>query len=305
LHKRSKMNPNRFGLLLICLAVLLAMTGCKEPGGQAVPAGSAKANGAYLEHFGEPPTPEQGTCFARVGYFPLAGEPDRVRAVPLFIFREEGQLAHLLAAFSRGEWEFSPQSGLRNPFPPDSTIRVTGQEGDTITIDLVMPGADQSSPDFQGMIAAVVETVLQFEEINRVFITVAGMPLAQMPGDGFRHDPGRIAPVGSPLPLMVGGNWEPDQENPEEIFINFDRPVVIQEIRLLDAAGQELQGEYFRTGFDMTVVLLPAAPQIFREGMTVRVAWQVTDRQGRTGSGTQDFILKRFDHEDGQSLPTP
>lgn len=300
------MNLNRwFGQVLICLAVLLAMTGCKEPDRQAVPTGSAKANSAYLEHFGEPPTPAQGTCFARVGYFPLAGEPDRVRAVPLFIFREEGQLAHLLAAFSSGVWEFSPQSGLQNPFPPDSTIRVTGREGDRVTIDLVAPGADRSSPGFQGMIAALVETVLQFEEINRVFVTVAGAPLAQMPGEGFRHDPGRIARVGSPLPLMVGGNWEPDQEDPEEIFINFDRPVVIQEIRLLDAAGQELQGEYFRTGFDMTVVFQPASPQTFREGITLRVAWRVSDRLNRTGSGAQDFILKRYDHEEELPLPNP
>ena len=294
-----------FGQALICLAVLLATTGCKEPDEQAVPAGSAKANSAYLEHFGEPPTPAQGTCFARVGYFPLAGEPNRLRAVPLFIFREEGQLAHLLTAFAGGEWEFPPHSPLRNPFPPGITIKVTAREGDTITIDLVAPGADQTSPDFQRMIAAVVETVLQFEEINRVFITVAGTPPAEMPATGFRHDPERIAPVGPPLPLMVGGNWEPGQDDPEELFINFDRPVVIQEIRLLDADGREIRGEYFRTGFDMTVVFKPAAAHTFREGITLRVAWQVSDRLNRPGSGAQDFILKRFDHEDGQSLPNP
>ncbi|MHB8811411.1 MAG: GerMN domain-containing protein [Desulfobulbaceae bacterium] len=300
------MNLNRwFGQALICLAVLLATAGCKEPGEKAVPAGSAKANSAYLEHFGEPPTPAQGTCFARVAYFPLAGEPGRLRAVPLFIFREEGQLAHLLAAFAGGGWEFPPHSPLRNPFPPGSTIKVTSQEGDSITIDLAAPGADQGSPDFQGMIAAVVETVLQFEKIHRVFITVAGTPAASMPATGFLHDPGRIAPAGSPLPLMVGGNWEPGQDDPEDLFINFDRPVVIQEIRLLDADGQEIRGEYFRTGFDMTVVFKPAAAHTFREGITVRVAWQVSDRRGRTGSGAQDFILKRFDHEEAQSLPTP
>jgi hypothetical protein len=300
------MNLNRwFGQALICLAVLLAMTSCKGPDRQSVPTGSAKANGAYLQHFGEPPTPAQGTCFARVGYFPLAGELARLRAVPLFIFREEGQLAHLLAAFAGGEWEFPPHSSLHNPFPPGSTARVTAEEGDSVTIDLVVPGVSQDSPEIRGMIAAVVETALQFEEINRVFITVAGMPPAEMPPEGFRHDPGRIAPVGPPLPLMVGGNWEPGQEDPEEIFINFDRPVVIQEIRLLDADGREIQGEYFRTGFDMTVVFKPAAAHTFREGITLRVAWQVSDRLNRPGSGAQDFILKRFDHEEAQSLPTP
>jgi hypothetical protein len=303
LHKRQTMNLNRwFGRTLIGLAVLLALAGCKEPG-PAGTTGTVKANAAFLQHFGEPPTPEQGTCFARVGYFPLAGEPDRVRAVPLFIFREEGQLAHLLTAFSGTAWDFPPQSGLLNPFPPDTSIKVTSQDGDSVTIDLVVPGAAQDSPELRGMIAAVVETALQYEEISRVFLTVAGAPVASTPGDGFRHDPGRIAPAGLPLPLMVGGNWEPDQEDPEEIFINFDRPVTVEELRLLDGAGQELQGEYFRTGFDMTVVFMPAAKRIFREGITVRVAWRVSDRLNRTASGETDFILKRFDHEDELPLP--
>lgn len=297
------MNLSRwFGRALVGLAVLLALAGCKEPE-PAGPSGSVKANAAFLQHFGEPPIPEQGTCFARVGYFPLAGEPDRVRAVPLFIFREEGQLAHLLAAFSGTDWKFPPQSGLLNPFPPDSTIKVTSQEGDSVTIDLVVAGAGQDAPELRGMIVSVVETALQYEEISRVFLTVAGAPVASTPGDGFRHDPERIAPAGLPLPLMVGGNWEPGQEDPEEIFINFDRPVTIEEIRLLDGAGKELQGEFFRTGFDMTVVFLPATPRIFREGMAVRVGWQVSDRLNRTAGGETDFILKRFDHEDELSLP--
>jgi hypothetical protein len=305
LPKRNKMNRSRFAALAFAaLAVLLAMTACREPGGEA-PAGSAKANDAYLAHFGEPPTPQQGTCYARVGYLPLAGEPERLRAVPLFIFREEGQLAHLLAALSSGEWDFPPHSRLRNPFPPGSTVRVTAREGDRVTIDLVVPGADPGSPAFQEMTAAVVETVLQFKEFNRVFINLAGVPLATMPAEGFRHDPGRIAPVGPPLPLMVGGNWEEGEEDPEEIFINFDRPVAIREIRLLDAAGREIPGEYFQTGFDMTVVLQPAAPHALREGIAIRAAWQVSDRLGRTGSGEQDFTLRRYEHEEGQSQPRP
>lgn len=299
------MNPGRFALALICLAALLTLSGCKEPARQAVPTGSVKANDAYLTHFGEPPAPQQGTCFARVAYLPLAGELERLRAVPLFIFREEGQLAHLLAALPGSAWEFPPHSRLQNPFPPGSTLRITAQEGDRVTIDLVVPGDDRSPPAFQGMIAAVVETALQFKEFNRVFITVAGVPLATMPAEGFRHEPGRIAPVGPPLPLMAGGNWEPGEEDPEEIFINFDRPVAIREIRLLDAAGREIRGEYFQTGFDMTVVLHPAEPHTLREGVTIRAAWQVSDRLERTGSGEQDFILKRFDHEDGQPLPSP
>ena len=72
------MTSNQFWRALFCLALLLTFAGCKGPGKEAGPSGSAKANTAYLSQFGQPPTPQQGTCFARVGYFPLAGEPGRV-----------------------------------------------------------------------------------------------------------------------------------------------------------------------------------------------------------------------------------
>ena len=228
---------------------------------------------------------------------------DRAHVHAVLVVVEEEQLAHLLEAFSGSDWEFPLHSGLRNPFPPDSTLRVTARDGDRVTIDLVAPGVDQDSLEFRAMLAAVVETVLQFEEIKRVFISANGTPLAEMPGDGFRHDPGRIAPVGPPLPLMVGGNWEAGQEDPEAIFINFDRPVGIEKLRLLDATGQEIRGEYFQTGFGMTVVLHPAEPHTIREGITVRLTWQVSDRLGRTGSGEQDFTLKRHEHEELVSPP--
>ncbi|RJX18783.1 MAG: hypothetical protein C4563_09120 [Desulfobulbus sp.] len=293
------------GEILVVLAVLLALTGCKERGEKAPPPGSVKANGAFLQHFGQPPVPQQGTCFARVGYFPLAGEPGRLRAVPLFIFREEGQLAHLLAAYTGNNWEFPPQSGLLNPFPPGTSIRISNREDDRVTIDLTAPGADGSPEEAGRMSAALTETVLQYEDIKRVFLIVNGTAPANMPGDGFRHDPGRIASPGSPGPLMVGGNWEKGEKDPEEIFINFDRPVTVEEIRLLDAAGQEMEGDFFQTGFDMTVVLLPAAPQAFLEGMPLRVAWQVDDRLGRASSGEQQFLLKRFEEDEEKALPDP
>lgn len=290
---------NRFGPALIGLVVLLALAGCREPSRQALPGVKVQANAAYLSYFGEPPTIEQGTCFARVGFFPLAGEPDRVRPVPLFIFREEGQLDLLLEAFLR-EWEFPPHSGLRKPFPPGSSIRVTGQAGGSVTVDLAGPGVGPDFPDLRGMIVSVVETVLQFEEINRVIITVAGVVPAGMPEDGFRHDPERVAPPGSPLPLMVVGVWETGQGEPEEILINFDRPVDVHEIRLLFADGREITGEFFRTGFDMSVSLHPAVQPTLREGMALRVAWRVSDRLGRAGHGEQDFVLERLDHRKGQ-----
>jgi germination protein M len=288
-------------LALIALAALLP-AGCDRVGQRAAAPGAVKANAAFLDHFGEPPVPEQGTCFARVGYFPLARDPARGRAVPLFLFRESGQLPLLLDRLLDRDWEFPPSSGLLHPFPPGSRLLITEQAGDTITIDLHLPAAAEKMEP-AAMIGPLVETALQFEELERVFVTLAGVPLAGTPAGGFRHDPRRIAPAGPPLPLMVVGSWEEGDEDPEEILVNFDRPVTVHEIRLLDAAGREIRGDFFRAGFDMAVVVHPAEPRSVRAGMTVRVAWRVTDRLGRTGSGEQSFVLERHDHDHGPPLP--
>jgi len=64
-------------LLLVLSALLLAVTllaGCEKKA-PPVPAGTAKASPAYVEYFGQPPIPESGTCFARVGFLPLRSDP--------------------------------------------------------------------------------------------------------------------------------------------------------------------------------------------------------------------------------------
>jgi hypothetical protein len=287
---------NKYGLALIGLAALLLAAGCDKAGREeAAPAGSVRANGAYLGQFGEPPVPEQGNCFARVGYFPLVSDPAKVRAVPFFIFRENDQLALLLERLLNRDWEFPPHSDLWNPFPAGSEIRIVEREGDSVTIDLHLP-ADAGERDPAVLIGPLVETALQFEEFKRVFITLAGALPEETPPGGFRHDPRRLASPGAPLPLMVVASWEEGEEDPEEILINFDRPVTVHEFRLLDGEGREIMGDYFRAGFDMAVVVHPAEPRSLREKMTVLVSWRVSDRLGRTGSGEQSFILTRYDH---------
>jgi len=290
----------RLGAASIALAVLLVVAGCRESARQPAPSGTVQANEAYERYFGEPPAGGEGTCFARVGFFPLTADPGRVRPVPLFIFRPEGQLAHLLEALETVARELPPHSGLRNPFPPGISARVTAQTGESVTVDLAGPGVAPDSPDFQGLAASLVETALQFEDIERVVITVAGEPAPEMPPEGFGRNPERIAPVGPPLPLMVVGDWESGGKDPVEIRISFDRPVDVHDIRLFDADGREIAGEYFRTGFDMIVALHPAAPQALRPGMTVRAAWRVSDRLGREGRGERDFVLEGHDLPEGR-----
>jgi hypothetical protein len=280
-------------VMLIFLAVLL-LAGCDRSAPKAVPPGATKANAAFLEHYGEPPLPAQGICYARVGYYPLVGEPGKVRPVPLFLFGEGDQLSRLLGRLLENDWEFPQESGLFNPFPHGSRVRVTEQADDSVTLDLLLPEKGGGEEVLGLMIAPLVETALQFEELERVFITLAGVPLAE---DGFGHEPHRIVRPGPPLPLMVVGSWVEGEEEPEEILVNFDRPVEIHDLRLTDAAGREIKGDYYRAGFDMAVVVHPAEPGAFREGMRLSLAWRLEDRLGRAGSGEREFALQRYDHE--------
>ncbi|HXV19718.1 MAG TPA: GerMN domain-containing protein [Desulfuromonadales bacterium] len=281
------------GLFILLAAVLL--TGCekKTPG---LPAGAVKANPAYLENFGQPPTPESGTCFARVGFFPLRSDPGKVRPVPFFLFREDGQLQLVLARLVSGEVTFPEESDLFNPFPAGTRLKVGSLEQGVAELTLSLDGNSTAAPDLAAMAAALTETAVQFNEVKRVRILVDGVFPPGMPDGGFGHEPQRIASPDVPNLLMVIGNWEQGAEEPEEILANFDRPVTIGSFRLQNAGGQEVKGKYYQSAFDMAVVIHPENPSAYREGVSLSAAWDVIDALGRQGKGEAIFRLQRHEH---------
>lgn len=297
------MSPRIISALALLLTLLFAATGCERKN-PAAPAGVVKANPAYVEYFGQPPTPEKGSCFARVGFYPLRGEPGKVRAVPYFLFEEKNELQQILNRMVGEESVFPPSGPLFNPFPPGTKIASRVQPDGVVELNLSAGGGALREEALPAVAAALTETATQFPDVKRVRILLDGAPLAGMPADGFRHDPARIAPLGPPELLMVVGSWEEGASDPEEILADFDRPVTVNAFRLQDASGQDLKGEYFTSAFDMAVVLHPGNPGAFREGMTLRAQWDVTDRLGRQGKGSGEFVLKRHVHPP-QNLAPP
>jgi hypothetical protein len=249
-----------------------------------------------VEYFGQPPTPESGTCFARVGFFPLRSDPGKVRPVPLFLFREEGQLQLVLDRLVSGEMAFSTENALFNPFPSGTRVQVRSLEEGVTELTLSLDGTSTGVPDLAAMAASLTETAVQFDEVGTVRILLDGAPLEGMPASGLRHEPQRIASPDSPKLLMVVGNWEQGKEDPEEILANFDRPVTIGSFRLRDAAAREVKGRYYQSAFDMAVVIHPENPSAFREGVSLSAEWEVTDRLGRHGKGEAVFRLQRHEH---------
>jgi len=284
--------------LLLLFLLPLTIIACRQET-QQLPGGKIKANLAYTTNFGTPPVPDQGSCFARVGFYPLRIMTDKLQAVPFFLFNKQNQLPLLLQRLVDYPDAYLERGPLTNPFPPGSTLQV-GAPAATLELALNVPGSP--SPErLAMMVAALTETATQYPDIQRVRLQLNGTPWPGMPEEGFRSDPTRIVPPGDPQLLLVVGSWEPDAAVPDEILADFDRPVTVGSFHLNDAQGRKVEGEYFTGAFDMAVVVHPKEPAFFSEGMPLQVDWEVTDKLGRSGRGEGRYMLQRHDHP----LPTP
>jgi hypothetical protein len=278
---------------LVLVVALLAIVACQKESTEE-PQGGIQANRAYIRAFGQPPVPARGEAFARVGYYPLRSEPDKLQALPFFLYNQTSELPLLLKRLVQTPFDFPAAGLLLNPFPPGCTLRV-GPRAATVQLDLIVPGAPPPG-QLAAMASAVTETAAQFSDIEMVRLRMNGAVWPAMPTDGFRSRPERIVAPGPPQLYMVVGNWEPDAVVPGEVLVNFDRPVSIERFNLMDEAGQGLEGDYFTSVFDMVVVLHPRYPETLREGALLRVEWQAIDRLGRKGAGAEVLRLQRHDH---------
>jgi len=284
-------------VVLALLATLVFAAACDRSSRDAAD-GRIRVSAAYVEAFGQPPVPNQGECLARVGYFPLRSDPGRVRPVPFFLLGERDPLAQLLNRLAGGEVPLTFDADLFNPFPAGSRLLVGERRDDRVVIELQFSGPMPAADVLQPIAAVVTETAGQFDGIATVIIHHDGQPLPGMPADGYAHDPARIVSPGPPVLFMIAGAWKRDGSGPEEIVANFDRPVTIHAFRLANAAGEELPGDTFQSGFNMSVVLHPADAGTFVENMPLTASWEVSDALGRKGGGTQTFSLLRREHAD-------
>jgi hypothetical protein len=117
-----------------------------------------------------------------------------------------------------------------------------------------------------------------------------------MPAGGYLHNPQQMVEPGPPKLVMLAGAWQGGAEVPEELLIEFDRPVKVESIKLSDEAGNVVAGEYYTAIFQMAVVVHPEYPERYREGTVLRAEWSVVDNLGRAGSGTDTRPLRRLEH---------
>ncbi|MFK5927087.1 MAG: GerMN domain-containing protein [Desulfuromusa sp.] len=280
-------------LIYLTLIVVVFVAGCQQQ--PAAPVGSVEANPAYLKYFGDPPQVSKGVGYARVGFFPLLENPQKVRAVPLYLFSENKQLQQILQRVTGGEMIPFLNGQFYHPFSVEDQFRVNPVKDNVLTLEITSKREIRRA-DLAAIALSLTETALQFSEVKLVQVLVNGEPLPFMPKAGFSHSPEKISAVAPPALLVAAGVWEAGSEDPAELVVNFDRPVAIENIKLTDSSGKKIEGEYFRSVFDMAVVVHPADASLFHEGTKIHIDWDVTDKLGRSNKGSSFLALKRIDH---------
>lgn len=267
----------RFLLLLFLLPPMFGCDRAPETTGKLI------ADSAYQEYFGTPPTPKAGTAWVRVGFLPRSDDPGRLAPLPFFFYRDDSQLQLLLDQLTGDNLRLPTESGLHNPFPVGSHAVTANRVAGKREINLVLPDGQQDGLD--AMAAVLVETAGRFPGVKQVLLNLNGKPWPGMPAGGFPFPTGRNIDPGPPHPLLALADFGTDADHPAELLVNFDRPVKLDHFRLEAGDGQEVEGDYFQSVFDMAVVVHPKHPELLAAGKPVKISWTARDSKGRKGSG--------------------
>lgn len=280
-------------LLALVFFILLACTKKQEPTQQAKQV-RISATSAYEKYFGPAPTTDKGTCYAFVIYFPSAKQPGTVVPFPFFTFDEKSVEKVAVERLLAGMDVAAYQAETTRPFAPEARLLALEQVDGLKRVDLsdgfLAPGADHD-----GMLHALVMTLAQFREVHGVRLLQAGKDLdyargPQKPRDSWVQEPG------PPRLLSVTAIKDKGAKNIEEVSAYFDRPVEVQELSMTDQKGNAFPGDMYHSVFDMAAVLKPKDPGVFKERMSIKVHWKVTDKLGRHGEGDNVWFLEVREH---------
>lgn len=286
-----------FWMLFLCLPLLLS-GGCRK---EQVPApitgGKVTATDAYLTHFGAAPTVQEGIAYAMVGYLPKADNPEQLVPLPLFLFSESNRMKMLIDRLLSVDSEATERIGATNPFPSGILLNTLIQDGDQLNVDLTgAPELVKDSQRLQTIQAVLGHSLLQFPGVTRVRLSINGELPAGFAAEGVIPDPSVVASPGEPKLIGVVGVWEPGASQAQEVSIFFDRPLNVIQLEVREHGGAKVEGEQFRSVFDMAVVVLPKNPERLSEGQPMTIKYDVIDRIGRTAQGEKTLLLVRMEH---------
>lgn len=282
-------------LLIISLLCVFTFVGCQQEEMPVENTGIVEATKAYLKYYGVPPQGKAGRAYAAVGYLPTKEDPQKIGPLPIFLFTKENQTKKVLKKLVSGELLTSDRQIYDNPFPEDMEIHLKLMQEGTLVLDLVTTQQWGQELQRAGMVA-LMETALQFDEVEFVKVTLNGEPVPWAEAGGYQRQPELIIDVPPPILIFMIGAWEKGQDEPEELLVEFDRPVKVTTFELYHLDGQKVEGDYFKSIFQMAVVIHPKFPELFKEGTSLRAKWTVVDELGRVNSGVDTMPLEKFVH---------
>lgn len=286
---------SRVLMFSVALGMLFFLSSCGQEEIEVTETGYVEATDAYLESFGEPPQGKKGRGYARVAYLPLKNEPGKVSVFPVYLFSEGYHLPKILERLTSTELLLPENTELYKPFPDDLEIVAEPPVNGLQQISLLTQQSWGLS-DQTAAATAFAETALQFPDVDRVFILVNGQPLPVMPENGFVHNPQSIAALGPPSLILIAAAWETGNQDPDELMVEFDRPIKVNNFQLFGPEGKKVEGEYYTSIFQMAIIVHPKEPGLFKEGVVMKAEWDVVDTLGRVSQGTKNLALHRYDH---------
>ena len=201
----------------------------------------------------------------------------------------------VLVKLVSGELLTSDKQLYDNPFPVDIEIHTKPIREGTLTLDLVTSQQWGAESRRAGTVA-LMETAYQFKGVQSVKVTLNGVPLPWIPDAGYQQQLNLIIDVPPPTLILMAGAWENGHDTPEELLVEFDRPVTVNSFELYHLDGRKVEGEYFKSIFQMAVVVHPKSPELFQEGTSLRAEWNVVDDLGRRNSGIDTMQIKKVVH---------
>lgn len=278
----------------IAILIFSSLSGCQNESKPEVASGKVEATQAYLDNFGVPPQGKAGLAYARVGYLPSITPPHQLQARPIFAFSRDDELQKILEKLLSGDLISELSGTVYNPFPNDLSLKLEPVANSTLSVHLST--AQDWQNNVQIAVSALTETALQFDAVQRVKVLINGATPNDMPELGYVHDKERIGLLDPPTIFLILGVWEIGSEDPEEILVEFDRPIKVNSFELLHESGEKVQGDYYKSVFQMAVVTHPKDPSLFKEGTALKINWSVEDDLGRNGSGSDIVSLKKVVH---------
>lgn len=247
------------------------------------------ATAAYRDAYGPPPMTESvGQCVAAVVFLPGLGEsgsPDKLSPIPLFSVHPK----EIIDEAARMVVEGYPRTGrmlsLPRVFPRGSELVSLGIREGVAMIEVAAPPGKLHPLAKQ----ALAYTLTQFPEVSTVNLFLEGRESLE----GLKPKPGLTEAPPPPRLIDVVSSVHPG-EAPTEIDILFDRPIQLDSFALGLADGTTLPGKIYVSMFDMAVIYRPEDPGSLREGLPLRLRWEVTDKTGKGAKGEREVTLRIF-----------